>query len=247
VTVIRDGRPSPALLQQRLQCHDPAEVARLAREAPLTLMVYDLLRIGDSWLLDVNLEERREILTRALRPSASIRIPAVEEDGAMALTRAQGLGLDAVVAKRRKGRYYPGDRTREWLNIRPLDVLEAIICGWTEGKGARSATIGTLLLGAYRQGDLVYVGHTGTGLDAETLRLLHQELVEGPTAENPFREPLAGGGEAHWAPPRLACRIRHQGWTEHGKLRSPTFLELAPELQPGDCRIPKARAKVGVH
>src|SRR5207247_397060 len=128
------------------------------------------------------------------------------------------------VAKRRKGRYYPGERTREWINIRPMEVLEAVICGWTEGKGARSATIGTLLLGAFGEGELVYVGHTGTGLDSETLQLLHEKLVEGPETGCPFRETPLLQAEPHWVAPRLACRVRHQGWSDTGKLRSPTFL-----------------------
>jgi len=245
IVVFQDGRPSPLRMQQRFQTADSASVEQLSRESPAIYMVYDVLRIGDSWLLDVNWEERRDILQRAIAPTSLVHLPPAVEDGRLALTRAAALGLEAVVAKRRRGRYFPGERTRDWLSIRPLEVVEAVICGWTEGRGARSETIGTLLLGAYEKEELVYIGHTGTGLDGETLRVLHGDLEAGAVSTPPFREVPALQGEPRWVRPERACRVRHQGWTEAGKMRAPTFVELAPGLAPRDCRLPDRMVKVG--
>ena len=38
-----------------------------------------------------------------------------------------------------------------------------MIAGYTQGQGRRSGTLGSLVLAAYRGGELVYVGNVGTG------------------------------------------------------------------------------------
>src|SRR6185295_5909540 len=49
-------------------------VSRLVEQSPAALIIYDILRIGDSWLLDVNWDERRDILTRAVVPTPGARV-----------------------------------------------------------------------------------------------------------------------------------------------------------------------------
>jgi bifunctional non-homologous end joining protein LigD len=235
MVVLENGRPSQALLQQRLRTQDFEAVERLAQEYPATFMASDVLRIGDSWLLDVNWEDRREILPRTLDLNEDLKISPAWQDGPGALQTARALGLEAVMGKRLRGRYYPGDRTRDWLSIRPLEVVDAVICGWTEGRGARSGTVGSLLLGVYRDGELTYVGHTGTGLGAQTLPLIHREMVRLGVYSCPFTSTPALTTEPHWVRPLLVCRIRHQGWTEAGHMRAPTFMELADDRLPEEC------------
>jgi bifunctional non-homologous end joining protein LigD len=232
VVVLQDGRCSPLALRRRLLADDPEQVAQLADEIPVTFVAYDILRIGDSWLLDVNWDERRDILLRAVSPNDVVRVGPTFVDGSQAAVSARKLGLESVVAKRLRGRYYPGEKTRDWLHIKPMEVVEAVICGWMEGRGARGGTIGSLLLGQYRDGELIYIGHTGTGLDAETLPLLHQNLQRGEQRACPFAEPPVLNAEPHWVRPRVLCRVRHQGWSDAGKMRSPTFIGLAGELEP---------------
>jgi bifunctional non-homologous end joining protein LigD len=224
--VLQDGRVSHAALQQRLRARDPESVERLAQELPATFVASDILRIGDSWLLDVTWDERRDVLRRTLRTREGVRVSSAFATGREALTRAHELGLEAVVAKRMKGRYFPGERTRDWLNIRPMEVVDAVIGGWTEGRGARAGSIGTLLLGQWNEGALEYIGHTGTGLTAETLRSLHSDLVRRSRRTSPFREAPETKDPPKWVTPDLVCRVRHQGWSEGGTMRAPTFLEM---------------------
>lgn len=234
------GRANPAALQTRLRAPDQATVERLRHELPVTLMVYDILRIGDSWLLDVTWEERRDILTRAFRDTERIKIAPVFPTGQEALQHARELGLESVMAKRLRGRYTPGEKTRDWLSIRPLEVVETVICGWTEGRGARSGTIGSLILGMRQQGRLVYIGHTGTGLDAQMLHDLHAALESRRRRTSPFETIPHLTGEPHWVEPDLACRVRIQGWTEGGHLRGPTFLGLVEPLTAGSAQGSRA-------
>jgi len=236
MVVLDRGRPSQALLQQRLKAQDEETIERLAAEHPATYMVCDVLRIGDSWLLDVNWEDRREILPRTLERTEDLKISPTWRDGSDALEMTRELGLEAVMGKRLRGRYYPGDRTRDWLSIRPLEILDTVICGWTEGRGARSSTVGSLLLGVYRDGQLSYVGHTGTGLGAQTLPVIHNEMERLRAFESPFLESPSLTSEPHWVRPELVCRIRHQGWSDTGQMRAPTFIELLEDGSPEQCR-----------
>jgi bifunctional non-homologous end joining protein LigD len=236
------GLPSLSRLQQRVHAADHAAVAQAARSAPAVFMVYDVLRIGDSWLLDVAWEERRDILERAVAPGPLVQLSDVAGEGNCVLTHARRLGLSSVVAKRLRGKYAPGERTREWVNIKPAETVDAVIGGWTVGRGAREDTIGTLFLGMYQGRDLVYIGHTGTGLTGELLRTLPDELRRRSQPECPFQQPPSGHEDALWVRPDLVCRVRHQGWAPSGKLRSATFMEMVEEGSANECRIPAAAA-----
>jgi bifunctional non-homologous end joining protein LigD len=245
LVVLHEGRPSFAHLQQRLQAADRAAASALARQHPVTFVAYDILRIGDSWLLDVTWEERREILQQTLTLTREVQFSPVWDEGRDALARGAGLGLEAVVAKRLRGKYAPGEKTRDWLTIKPLEVVEAVVCGWTAGRGARGSTIGTLLLGAYDGGELVYVGHTGTGLDAETLRTLHADLQALAQPGCPCRNEPPLQAEPHWTRPEIVCRVRHQGWTADGRMRAPTFLARVDDRAPRECRLVRDAAPAG--
>jgi bifunctional non-homologous end joining protein LigD len=225
--VQKDGdRVSLMGLQKRLRARTAEEVKKLAVELPAALMVYDVLRIGDSWLLDVTWEERREIMLRALGETPAVRFSKVFPAGDDALRQSQRHGLEAVIAKRLRGRYVPGEKTRDWLSIKPLQVQEAVICGWTEGRGARLGTIGSLILGVRRSGRLAYAGHTGTGIDARTLRELHARLVARGSTDSPFDYPPELSTPPHWVQPEIVCRVRHHGFTDEGIMRGPTFAGL---------------------
>lgn len=232
LVVPQGGTSSLPRLQQRLAAGDLEAAARDAETEPAVFMIFDVLRIGDSWLLDVNWEERRDILTRVVAPSPVVRLSPVAACGTEALAWSREAGLESVIAKRLRGRYIPGERTRDWLSIKPMEVVEAVICGWTEGRGARSGTIGTLLLGVQQGRRLTYIGHTGTGIDAGTLRTLHRDLVRLGRPGCPFSEPPHLNAEPHWVRPELVCRVRHAGWTDAGKMRAPTFMGMVDAASP---------------
>lgn len=226
--VEEEGRPSADALRRRLLAPDSASAARLAAAAPACLIAYDLLRIGDSWLLDVAWEERREILSRAVAPTRGVRRSPVSRDGHAALAHACNLGLEAVIAKRPRGRYVPGGRTRDWLSVKPPQELDALVCGWTTGRGARS--IGALLLGLYDAGTLVFVGQASPGTDPELLARLENALR--PAGRPPFAAPPGLSGAVNWALPDVVCRVRHIGWSENGRLRGAALTAL-PALPAG--------------
>jgi len=79
-----------------------------------------------------------------------------------------------VVAKDAASPYVEG-RSRYWLKIKIRKEEEFIIGGYTEPAGSRKY-FGALLLGAYKQGVLRYVGKVGTGFNEKTLLSLFHKF-----------------------------------------------------------------------
>jgi hypothetical protein len=115
------------------------------------------------------------------------RTPAAHVgEGRTLLAATRELGLEGVIAKRLDSRYAPGRRDDGWLKIKHIHRQEAVIGGWTEGKGARSASIGALHLGVHdEQGALRYAGRVGTGFDEAELERLAGLRSREPTRRSP--------------------------------------------------------------
>lgn len=111
----RGGRPDAPALRRRTA--EPAAEA-LRAEVPARCVVSDVLRIGNSWLTDVAWDERREVLEQIFHPSAAGLLSPAFASQRAALDQGRRLSLTECLAKRRRGRYYPGEQTREWLLLR---------------------------------------------------------------------------------------------------------------------------------
>jgi len=234
-----DGKPSFGALQHRLQLTAPAEIARLSREEPAALILFDVLRLEDEWLTGRPWEERRRRLEEALRPSEAVQLSPVFPRGDTLFETVARMGLEGVMAKRRAGRYYPGQRSGEWLKIKNQQTLDAVVGGWTEGTGTRAETLGALMLGIPAPQGLVYVGNVGSGFSDELLEPSAQLLRGIEVPECPFEgPPPRTDRRPHWVRPALVCEVRHLGWTVDARLRFPVFLRWRPDKRPGECEIP---------
>jgi len=85
---------------------------------PITFLAFDLLHQDGHDLTGRPYEERRQALEALGLEGARWGVaPAVPGTGRDALKVAHGLGLDAVVAKRRKSAYRPGDASEDWILV----------------------------------------------------------------------------------------------------------------------------------
>lgn len=115
IVCFRSGRPDAAALRRRTS--EPLSEA-LRAELPVRCVVSDVLRIGNSWLTDVAWEERRDVLTQVFRAGAGGLLSPVFPTPRAALEQGRRIGLTDYFAKRRRGRYFPGEQTREWLLVK---------------------------------------------------------------------------------------------------------------------------------
>jgi len=231
VALDESKRPSFELLQKRINLHSADEIEAASERIPTTLYSFDLLYLDGENLMNMPLEERKDRLRRILRGGPRLEYSDhVERDGVAFYRKAEEMGLEGVVAKRKGSIYQPGIRSSDWLKIRIEIRDEFVIGGWTRGKGGRSGSIGALLLGKYEGGRLRYVGKVGTGFDFRQLSDLSARLRLLETPQRPFTEDPAEP-HAMWAEPRLVCEVRYSRRSD-GSLRFPVFLGLREDKKP---------------
>jgi bifunctional non-homologous end joining protein LigD len=151
---------------------------------------------------------------------------------------AQRRGYEGLVAKDLSSSYVEA-RSKNWLKVKVHQEDEFVIAGITRPAGTRQH-FGAILLGAYENGKLRYVGKVGTGFDRNTLNTLHKMFEPLMTSESPLSDPPREKGITYLEP-RLVAQVSFQEWTADNKLRQPVFLGLRDDKRPQDVLLPEIR------
>ncbi|MDX2358789.1 ATP-dependent DNA ligase [Dietzia sp. PP-33] len=243
----------PAVLDGELVVPGPGgvpEFAALAKQAaaeggdssigPVHLFIFDVLGFDGVDLRRERWDRRREVLdllTPALEEVKRVHVPGVlDGPGDRALAEAEEFGWEGIVAKRRDSHYQSGRRAKTWLKEKLLTTTEAVVGGWRPGKGGRSGSLGSLLLGLPAQTGLTYIGRVGTGFSDRQGKALLDELEPLKRRASPFVEELPSDArrDAIWVLPKLVVEVRHQGFTEDGVLRQSSWRDIRRDKLPGD-------------
>ncbi len=227
VAVDAQGIPRFQLLQN--SAATPAE--------SIIYQVFDAPYLENENLTGSPLLERKERLRKLLRAGPNIRYSDhVVGRGRDFFAVATQRGLEGVIAKKGNSLYEPGKRTSNWLKIKARAQQEAIICGYTEGKGSRGR-FGSIILGVYddRQ-ELRYAGHTGTGFTERSITDLLSNFQPLITARCPFATRPKTNGKTFWLEPKLICEVVFQEWTDEGLMRQPAYLGLRDDKNPAEVR-----------
>ncbi len=215
------GRPRFALLQPRLH-GDPQ-----AASVPVAYYAFDVIFVNGHLIADRPLAQRRRVLEALVRPGPVLRLSeAVVGRGVAFYRAAQRLGVEGIMAKRADSPYRPGERSAAWVKIKVVRRLEAVVGGFTRGRGARARTFGALLLGAYEDGRLRYLGHCGSGFTDSQLARLTSLLRARTQADCPFEPRPPAHAPVTWVRPELVVEVEYAGWTRDGLLRMPVFVGL---------------------
>ncbi|WP_203135469.1 ATP-dependent DNA ligase [Microbacterium sp. JZ31] len=229
------GRPSFSLLQNRMHLTKAGEIAAETRRTPARLYLFDVLAADGADLAGRPLSERREVLERiASGAGAAIDVPPVFDALDMALAIAREHDLEGVVAKDPASRYRAG-RSERWMKLKLTRTQEVVIGGIRPGKGGRSGSIGSLLLGIPDDDGLRYVGRVGTGFSQRALARLQDQL-------EPLREdetslhgvPALDARDALWVRPELVGEVEFSEWTAGGSMRHPRWRGLRADKTPAD-------------
>lgn len=203
-------------------------------------MVFDILYVEDYNLKNLPFTDRQEVL-KDLVPEELDHVDIVEtiEKGKKAYFRKIGKkGGEGVILKERKSPYREGGRTSEWLKVKHWKSDEAVIVGYTEGKGARAKTFGALILAQRdRNGKWRYVGKASGFTQEELQRLLVRmrklRIEEKPiTGEGPAESKIKA-----WVKPEIVVEVKFYEKTPNGKLRFPDYLKERSDKDPEECEL----------
>ncbi len=245
-----------------LRIHPAASrIALLAREIPASLVVWDLLALGDRDLTGAPLEERRRLLEDALagaRPP--VHLTPATRDRARAqdwFQRFEGAGLDGVVAKRLADPYQPGQRAM--IKVKHARTADCVVAGFRFHKDDPGTMVGSLLLGLYDDAGVLHHVGIAASFTVEMRKKLVDELA--PLRDNaldghPWRqwkkieEEYAGqrmpgatsrwnrGKDLSWEPLRIerVCEVGYDHLQGDRFRHGTHFQRWRPDKRPDDCR-----------
>src|SRR5262249_30784706 len=130
VALDEEGRSSFQLLQA-------LEMEGL--KAPLRLYVFDLLQLNGKSLLDLPVEQRKQVLAKVCEGVGDpIRYSGeISGDVESLLAEVTKRGLEGLIGKQRGSKYEPGRRSGAWIKLKALHEQEFVIGGYTPPGGAR--------------------------------------------------------------------------------------------------------------
>ncbi|QLY32180.1 ATP-dependent DNA ligase [Nocardia huaxiensis] len=178
------GRPRPFQETMSRFAADPAVAeANSTRELLLHPYFFDCLHLDGADLLDAQLRDRRDALTKV---AGSLSIPALiapdEEAAAEYFDGALAAGHEGIMIKSLAAPYAAGRRGRAWQKVKPTHTLDLVVLGAEWGYGRRTGYLSNLHLGARdpEGGEPIMVGKTFKGL---TDALLQWQTAEFPRHE----------------------------------------------------------------
>ena len=234
-TAIAALHPQTLLLDGEVVVFDSKGVSRfqlLAQNGSEPVYgVFDCLFLDGKDLRREPLSARCAVLESAVGSSQTLMSShRLSANGLEAFHLAKQQGYEGLVAKDLSSPYVDA-RSTHWLK-----EDEFVICGYTKLAGSR-LHFGALLLGAYSENQLHYVGKVGTGFDAATLASPHQQFQSLVRSQPALVGPPREKGVVFIAP-ALVAQISFQEWTADRKLRQPVFLGLRDDKSAQDVFLP---------
>lgn len=236
VVALEGGRPSFHALTERMHVSDRRKAVRLAASRPVTLMVFDLLRLFGSDLTGQPWSARRELLERLDLAGAHWQVPAVHDDGDQLLAATADQGLEGIVSKRRSALYAAGRRSPDWRKTAHKVTHSVVVGGWRPEVGS-AGRLGAVLVGLPDgAGGWRYAGRVGSGLAGTAGEALALRLRPLGREDSPFADvvPPVDAVGTSWVHPRLVVEVRALELTGQHRLRQPTYLGVRSDLVPAD-------------
>jgi bifunctional non-homologous end joining protein LigD len=212
----------------------------------IVFYAFDLLHLNGKDLTKAPLDERRAALARLVSGSGPLLrsepLPGTSSEIAAAVRE---LGLEGVVAKRRRSRYETGRRSDAWMKVRFATHQELLVGGYTPSPGG----FDSLVVGYYDGKRLLSAGKVRNGFTANSRALLFERLRRLVVKRCPFanlptsRASHWGEGitaeemtELVWVKPAVIVELAFTEWTRDGSLRHAAFVGVRDDKLPRDVR-----------
>ncbi|MFW9900505.1 MAG: ATP-dependent DNA ligase [Candidatus Thorarchaeota archaeon] len=240
------------VLSQRRRKYD---IEDIAKEVPVCLFVFDLLKFGNISYIDKSLPERRRKLEEIveerdeLKLVKSIMIYSTEELLDF-FKKAREEGTEGIMAKSitEDSIYQAGNRGYKWLKLKSLeggklkDTIDVVLIGAFFGKGRRTGVYGTYIGAVYDPENDNFIAFTRffSGLTDELSESLTRDM-EKYIVVKPPKNVICEDKPDIWLKPEVVMEITGDEITISDKfatlgysMRFPVFLRLRPEKSSKD-------------
>jgi bifunctional non-homologous end joining protein LigD len=235
VVAFVDGMPSFSALAERMHVSRADRARVLAERLPVTLVVFDVLRLGDRDLLDEPLSRRRELLQALDLHDDRWQTPPAYEDGQMLFDATYDQALEGIVSKRLTSRYRPGQRSKDWLKFAHRRRESYVVGGWRPETDSQDR-LGAVLVGQPGPDGLLYRGKVGSGIAGRKAVVLRETLAGLTRSSTPFADevPRLDARGTTWVQPVLVVDIESLGASAQGRIRQPSYVGTRSDLTPED-------------
>ena len=211
----------------------------------LTVVYYafDLLYLNGTDLTGRPLDERRAALARIVDGSGVLLSDPLPGSAREIANAVRGLGLEGVVAKRRRSTYSAGRRSDAWVKVRFAQHQELVIGGFKP----TAANFDSLVVGYYEKTKLMCAGKVRNGFTPHLRAQVFERMRGLGQARCPFAN-LPSTRTGHWGEgitaedmktlrwlkPVLVAEISFAEWTRDGSLRHAAFIALRDDKRAKD-------------
>ncbi|WP_018612096.1 DNA ligase D [Segetibacter koreensis] len=197
----------------------------------VTYYLFDVLWVDGYDVTGLKLTDRKTLLKQIIPENDVIKYSDDFEDGEALFEQIKAMQLEGIVAKRKDSKYQPGKRVKDWLKL-PTEIRqEFVIGGWTESENGRPFR--SIVFGAYENGELKFVGHSGSGFQDKVMDEVMDRLQPLEIKKKAFVDEVDHDTPSHWVEPKLVGIFKFATWTASGKIRKPAiFLGFRDDKDP---------------
>ncbi|NBD22332.1 ATP-dependent DNA ligase [Paenibacillus glycinis] len=219
---LRGGKPAFDDFVYRLRIGDAAKINAAIRSHPATFIAFDVLHTSADHM-DEPLTDRKARLADIVAPSDTIA-PTASVNGKGKALQAWTIerDMEGIVAKRLDSRYRTDVVSGDWIKIKNVKTIDAIILGYrTE---PRFALIVGLHFRTIRYKPVATVETGFTDLEKHAFLAIAEQLQD--RTDRLVR----------WITPKLCCRIEYRDRTDRHQLLETRFKGFLFDKNPEDCR-----------
>jgi len=235
------------VLSKRRRKYDIEDVSK---EVPVSLFLFDLLKIEDDSYIEKPFLERRKKLEEIVKERDEIHLVKsvlinTTEELLDIFNEARNNGTEGIIAKSIKedSTYQAGNRGFLWIKLKGLeggklsDTLDCVIIGGIYGRGRRKGVYSAYILAVYDPEDDSFKAFTrvASGWTDENLEKLMKEMSQYKVDKKP-KNVMCNDKPDQWFKPEIAIEIMGDEITISDKfpslglsLRFPVFLRFRPE------------------
>lgn len=241
------------------------EIQDISKKIPARFYVFDIVYKDGENLMDKSYVERRKILTATIRGSELLRIDEEKltkdpKEISEYFKEKVKEGMEGIMIKKATSTYVPGRTGWRWVKMKQgeeaigklSDTVDAIVMGFTLGKGKRASFgVGQFLVGVKDGEEIKTVTKVGTGLSDEQFRELNKRLTELKVKEMPKEYKVSKLlAPDFWVEPKIVVEIAADDITKSPNhtaglaLRFPRLVRFRDDKSPNEATTIKEVKKL---